>query len=479
MSIDSGKGGTGIWHGSRAACLCALALLFGVLSPPSHAIVGGTLSEPADWPYMGALMRRGLALEVADRSHATAHLVGSPEFAFSAPLVDCGRAFVACAQAQGAVCLIERGETLFYEKAANCAAGGGVAALIYNNVEGDYSGTLGDQGAVIPTLALNRAAGLELLGYLGQPITLGYSDIPPDSAVCGAAYLGGEWLLTAAHCVWDYPTEALVAQLGGGALGEASSNLLPVSEILLHPNYSPYRDRYDIALLRLAQAPHGVTPIALADAQTTARATLAEAEVMLLGRGYDVALEPGAVSAEGSLGPALYEAKVHMVSNDQCNDAIRSYQSSFGDRGGPRVTEDMLCAGEREAGIGLCFGDSGGPLVYQEGGMDYLVGIAAWGYGCAQADLYDVYTRVAYFADTLQGIVSGIVVDFFNTPATDSQSNQSSGGGGALLWLLPPLGLLLAQRRRARQLRSHRNSMQNVPSKMVARFCLLSCSPER
>jgi serine protease len=81
-------------------------------------------------------------------------------------VVDCQQAFEPCSDAVDKVCVIERGETLFVEKAVNCEAGGGVAALIYNNEEGGFFGTLGvpDHGLAIPVIGLSRVYGLSLLG---------------------------------------------------------------------------------------------------------------------------------------------------------------------------------------------------------------------------------------------------------------------------------------------------------------------------
>jgi serine protease len=75
-----------------------------------------------------------------------------------AEVVDCQRASETCCNAVNKVCVFERGEILYVEKAANCEEGGGVAALIYNNEEGGFFGRLGvpDQGCLsIPVIGLS------------------------------------------------------------------------------------------------------------------------------------------------------------------------------------------------------------------------------------------------------------------------------------------------------------------------------------
>ncbi len=74
-------------------------------------------------------------------------------------LVDCGLGNEACPGGGGQVCLIRRGEFFFSTKAESCQAGGGVAAVIYNNVGGLLFGTLGDSTATMPVLGITREDG--------------------------------------------------------------------------------------------------------------------------------------------------------------------------------------------------------------------------------------------------------------------------------------------------------------------------------
>jgi len=64
----------------------------------------------------------------------------------------------------GQVVLCERGGNTFYDKVTNIKAGGGVAAVIYNNVSGGFSGTLGDgNSSTIPAISLSREDGQQLV----------------------------------------------------------------------------------------------------------------------------------------------------------------------------------------------------------------------------------------------------------------------------------------------------------------------------
>ncbi len=89
------------------------------------------------------------------------------------PLVDGG----ACAESgdwAGAIVLCERGAISFKDKHDNARDGGGVAAVIYNNVAGGFSGTLGSGvTSDIPVVAMSQALGQALVGTgVGKDATL-------------------------------------------------------------------------------------------------------------------------------------------------------------------------------------------------------------------------------------------------------------------------------------------------------------------
>jgi len=74
----------------------------------------------------------------------------------------------------GKVVLCERGVIDFYTKVANVQAGGGVAAIIYNNVPGDFLGTLGEGNSTsIIGISLSQENGQYLVNNkLGQTATV-------------------------------------------------------------------------------------------------------------------------------------------------------------------------------------------------------------------------------------------------------------------------------------------------------------------
>ena len=71
------------------------------------------------------------------------------------------------------VVLCERGDATFYDKVMNVQNSGGVAAIIYNNATGLFSGTLGEEGDYILALSLSQEDGQYLVANkLGQTGTV-------------------------------------------------------------------------------------------------------------------------------------------------------------------------------------------------------------------------------------------------------------------------------------------------------------------
>jgi serine protease len=82
----------------------------------------------------------------------------------------------------GKVVLCERGSVTFFEKVSNVQSGGGVAAVIYNNVSGGFSGTFGSgSSSNIPAIGLSREDGLVLLEKLGLDTTVVNTNEKPGS----------------------------------------------------------------------------------------------------------------------------------------------------------------------------------------------------------------------------------------------------------------------------------------------------------
>ncbi|MFN3842699.1 MAG: S8 family serine peptidase [Rehaibacterium terrae] len=121
-------------------------------------------------------------------SYIVSALDGSYQGSASAALVDGGRCLSTGSWA-GRVVLCERGDISFADKARNVANSGGVAAIIYNNVPGGFSGTLGSGAPAIPVVSMTQEDGQFLKGNkLGK--TAAVSTVPNNQGNGYAFYDG-------------------------------------------------------------------------------------------------------------------------------------------------------------------------------------------------------------------------------------------------------------------------------------------------
>lgn len=377
------------------------------VSPIKTKIVGGEVAAEGDWPWMSALVYTfqdvSTTLTVDGTSFETKPFTFSPEGNVSAEVIDCGLGGEVCSDATSKVCLIERGEFNFSEKANNCEAGGGVGVIIYNNVEGEISGTLGD-GFVgtIPVVAVIQADGLLIKEKLG---TMANIDVVADklaqSSSCGASFLGDKWVLTAAHCVDGVEASQIKINVGEYDLSNGAENAIAVKRIYMHSDYEDVTINNDVALIELVESVEGIEAITLVDPEATEQFSLDNWGVTVMGWGGRV----GYAAGEGPTSDfpdVLHQVNLNLLSNQQCEDTLGS---------GYDITDAMICASFEGGGKGSCQGDSGGPLVVSTGEGWQQIGIVSWGIGCAADGYPGVYTRASTFIDWINEIKSGVAID--------------------------------------------------------------------
>lgn len=100
----------------------------------------------------------------------------------SATLVDGGLCTAANAAWSGKVVLCQRGTNSFVEKVSAVQAAHALAAIVYNNVEGGFAGTLGDGNtSTIPAISLSLVDGTALKSALGTNVTVVSNVVKPAS----------------------------------------------------------------------------------------------------------------------------------------------------------------------------------------------------------------------------------------------------------------------------------------------------------
>ncbi|HRW09210.1 MAG TPA: serine protease [Caldilineaceae bacterium] len=246
-----------------------------------------------------------------------------------------------------------------------------------------------DQPPTTPTPTLDPRE-IDIVG--GQPASPGewpwQAMVRPGGYLCGGTLVAANWVVTAAHCVYDdagnlFSPSAVTVKLGeyDRTVSETSEQIYTVSQVIAHEQYDEWTNNNDIALLQLT------APAQLNDSVKTIGLLATEMESALAAPGYDAVVTGWGTTVEGgSAATRLMEVSVPIVSNTQCN---RAYGT---------ITENMICAGYEDGGKDSCQGDSGGPLVVpdQSGGWR-LAGVVSFGYGCARAGFYGVYTRVSRY----------------------------------------------------------------------------------
>ncbi|XP_063965714.1 trypsin-like [Lytechinus pictus] len=210
--------------------------------------------------------------------------------------------------------------------------------------------------------------------------------------ICGATLIDKDWIVCAAHCfgktpqISDYSFALGVHDKSSGS--ESSRQDYTAAEIFVHENYQSSTTNNDIALIKLSQS------VTCTDEISTACLVSARPN------DNDMAFVTGwgTLSSGGFTPRRLNQVQVPVVSDDTCKKAYRlSYNP-----------DTMVCAGYPEGGKDSCQGDSGGPMVVknQQTGLWELGGIVSWGYGCAEAGNYGVYTNVANYLGWISNIMA-------------------------------------------------------------------------
>nr|XP_040037035.1 complement factor I [Gasterosteus aculeatus aculeatus] len=217
---------------------------------------------------------------------------------------------------------------------------------------------------------------------------------------CGGAYIGGCWVITAAHCVRPNPSAFMVKfSLWRKIQAQSTTDIVPVQEILIHPKYGANYEN-DIALLKLKKLPFEEK--CLKD-NPAISAVCVPWSTQLFQPNHTCSISGWGRTAEGKGAKVLLWANVSLIA-----DCQRFYNDRF--------RPGMMCAGAVEGGVDSCQGDSGGPLVCEdELGVSYLWGIVSWGRKCAEPGFPGVYTQVAHYFEWIRYHTGWPAVTKFNS----------------------------------------------------------------
>lgn len=408
------------------------------LIPAQTKIVGGEVAEQGDWPWMSALVftqnKISTSLIVDNINYNSQAFTGGVAGSAAGSIIDCGMGATQCANASNKICLIERGDNTFALKVENCQAGGGIGAIIYNNIEGAMSGTLGeDFTGTIPVISVTQADGVKLKANIGANASLTVSESTPltQSSTCGASFLGNKWVLTAAHCVEGVSSQLLKVNVGEYDLSNGAENAVAVKRIYMHGDYElGAAFNNDIALIELVNEVDNpaITFVNSADTEVLA---IQKSSVTVIGWGGRLGYGPNG-GPTSNFPDVLHQVDLQLSTNNECKDILaqsstQALEGTF-TANSIGVTDAMICAFTPEGGKGSCQGDSGGPLIVNTNEGWQQIGIVSWGVGCAAQGFPGVYTRTANFIDWVNEITKGIAIDqvfdFATQAITKAQSTK-------------------------------------------------------
>lgn len=225
---------------------------------------------------------------------------------------------------------------------------------------------------------------------------------------CGCTLVNSRWVITAAHCIIDVPSQWRIHLLRFNEVNSRTDeNCEESNEVgdrrcreeyrvkhqIVHPLYrkNDVNMRHDIALLKTTHKVRFhkyLKPICLPFEPVRSHMPMEGEPFVTTGWGE--------TSPEDYGGTQQY-LELYAKNNSVCNDVFA--------HAGKQLSEEQICAGG-EAGRDTCRGDSGGPLMQMYRNVNYLVGIVSYGViQCGTENQPGVYTNVEKYLSWIEEVM--------------------------------------------------------------------------
>ncbi|KAM8939431.1 complement factor I [Pelodytes ibericus] len=205
-----------------------------------------------------------------------------------------------------------------------------------------------------------------------------------SSINCGGTYIGGCWVLTAAHCVRANQPQRyrVIIELLDRLSYDQDIDSFPVKSVKIHDFYDPNTYENDIALLEVQNIYQKPSCMQVDNNLVPACVPWSPYQFTP----GDTCTVSGWGRQEG-LSKVFHLKYGHVNLMDNCSSIYKE-----------RFLDKMECAGTYDGSIDSCKGDSGGPLICTDvNKIAYVWGIVSWGENCGVAGFPGVYTKVALY----------------------------------------------------------------------------------
>ncbi|XP_044536144.1 complement factor I [Gracilinanus agilis] len=217
---------------------------------------------------------------------------------------------------------------------------------------------------------------------------------------CGGVYIGGCWVLTAAHCVRKNAVHRY--QIWTGLLDWIKVNtgvkIQRVKQVIIHEDYNGVTYQNDIALMEMQK--HSSTN--KCDLANMVPACIPWSKYLF---------KPGDKCVVSGLGRDEANKNIFKLKWGQVKligNCSKYYSNRF-------FEKEMECAGTDDGSIDACKGDSGGPLVCMDANnVSYIWGVVSWGENCGKPEFPGVYTKVANYFDWISHHVGRNTISQYN-----------------------------------------------------------------